>query len=217
MASEESNEWKVGRIWKTIQEVVAVLSGLVALAGIAAYIGKVVIAYLNFVIYAAVAIFAVSLFLLALPRFRRIRKERAAEAAASEALKAAESLRASPVKVDRTRVKILGVDPKATGLRFLDIPLNKTPDDDWVRILYRLPVVYLFLHEAKVVDDVIETEASEDMVEQTVNAIADLVDKTNQEYAKFIDEGKARTEAEKAKRAAEDRKLRDIEDKVRRG
>lgn len=216
-----ANGRRVKSLWETFRDVVAVLSGLVFLAGFLAYIANTVFAYLDYIIICAMAIFLVSLAFMGGARLRRRRKETALEEtgkkAQEEAKMAREVLEKTPVSVVRQGVTIGERDRIATGLRHMVIPLNKPPRDDWIHCFDNLPVVYTFLQETRIRRGSIETMASEGMVTQTVDALADLVQRTNIEYDKYLQETADRLRAETARTEAEKRRVRDLESRARDG
>ncbi|MGA2877298.1 MAG: hypothetical protein ABSE82_17420 [Nitrososphaerales archaeon] len=216
MTVAESKRGKLKSVWDTAQKIVAFLSGLIALVAVFAYLEHYVIAYLIYAIYLALAIFIVSLTLVLVPRVIGQRKQETNLRAQTRAEVVRETLAKSPVKVVREGLSIGARDSIATGLRKLTIPLNKTPTIGWVRCFTQLPVIYLSLHEANVVNASIETKCSEDSVLRTVDAISDLVDRTNQDYDKFLKEEEKRRHEEDIRRTEEARRLAELEKAARR-
>ncbi len=215
MTGGNEKKRRIKSAWETIRDIVTVLSGATLLVGSFLYVEKLVIANLGYIIITALVIFIVGLSFVGVARFSRLRGERIIECAEESAQRELKELNNAPVSVVREKVTIGERDPVATGLRHLVIPLNKRPDGEWIKCFENLPVVYLSLQEANVVGASIETLAAENAIPKTVEAITDLVARTNLGYEKFLKGEAERIQRERIRKEEEDKRLRDLESKAR--
>lgn len=119
------------------------------------------------------------------------------------------------IRLLKEKLKVLGPDPEASGLRIIEVPLSETPNQVWVESLKDPGILIPSFHGAEVEGNTVRIRADARNPEQDMNSLEEYVQKANETYRKRVEEieKERRRKAEAEKKQAEENKR--IEDRLR--
>jgi hypothetical protein len=98
------------------------------------------------------------------------------------------------LKVKRGKPQVVGIDPEASGLILIDVPLDPTPDHDWSRLfggagLFDAPPgfsVSASMHPPSLRGSTVRLRAPDTEVERYLQSLDERIEATNAEYEKSV-------------------------------
>jgi hypothetical protein len=95
---------------------------------------------------------------------------------------------ADPVNIKLGKAKVRGVDPEASGLLNVDIPLEPQPPDEWLQTFGSAPgpMWSISMHPPKLHGNTIRIRPPDNEVDKYIAALQGLVDATNAYYDRDI-------------------------------
>jgi hypothetical protein len=94
----------------------------------------------------------------------------------------------TPVNIKLGRPAVRGIDPDASGLMNIDVPLEPRPPDEWLQAFGGAPgpIWPVSMHAPSLSGNTVHLRPPDDAVDQYLNALQELVDATNAYYDREI-------------------------------
>ena len=119
------------------------------------------------------------------------------------------------IRLLKEKLKVLGTDPRASGLKTIEVPLSEAPNPVWVESLKNPGILIPSFHGVEVHGNTVRIRADAAHPEGDLQSLEEIVEKANEVYQRRVGEIKNehQRKAEAERKEAEENKR--IEEKLR--
>ena len=113
------------------------------------------------------------------------------------------------------KLKVVGPDPTASGLRVIEVPLSETPNQTWRECLRNPGILVPSFHGATVHGDVVRIRADAAHPEGDLETLKEYVQAANDQYRQRIDEIERKRKREEESSRKQEEQNKALQDRLR--